>query len=58
MPVDGETTIEHRYYISSSDGTASKLLSGSEAHWGIENSLHWRSLNALDESRIRKGPGG
>jgi predicted transposase YbfD/YdcC len=37
--VYGETTIEHCYYISSSDGTASKLLSGSRKHWGIENSL-------------------
>jgi predicted transposase YbfD/YdcC len=40
--VDFDPTIEHRYYISSSDGTASKLLSGSRKHWGIENSLHWR----------------
>jgi predicted transposase YbfD/YdcC len=57
--VDGETTVEHRYYISSSDGTASKLLNGSRKHWGIENSLHWRLdiAYASDESRIRKGHG-
>jgi len=57
--VDGKTTIEHRYYISSSDSTASKLLSASRSHWGIENSLHWRLDIAFreDESRIRKGYG-
>ena len=55
----GETTIEHRYYISSSDGTASKLLNASRQHWGIENSLHWSLDIAFreDESRIRKGHG-
>ena len=40
--VNEETTIEHRYYISSSNGTASKLLRDKRSHWGIENSLHWR----------------
>lgn len=57
--VDGETTIEHRYYISSSDNSASELLNASRKHWGIENSLHWR-LDIVfreDESRIRKGYG-
>lgn len=59
MPVDGKTTIEHRYYISSSDGTASKLLSASRSHWFMPNSLHWRLDIAFreDESRIRKGYG-
>jgi len=57
--VDGKTTIEHRYYISSSDNSASKLLNASREHWGIENSLHWRLDIAFreDESRIRKGHG-
>jgi predicted transposase YbfD/YdcC len=56
---DGETTIEHRYYISSSDETASKLFRSRRKHWGIENSLHWRLDIAFreDESRIRKGYG-
>jgi len=55
----GETTIEHRYYIGSSDDTASKLLNASRKHWGIENSLHWILDIAFreDESRIRKGHG-
>jgi len=62
--INEETTIEHRYYISSTNrrtkGRAANLLNGSRMHWGIENSLHWRLDIAFreDESRIRKGPGG
>ncbi|EDN69070.1 transposase, IS4 [Beggiatoa sp. PS] len=37
-----KTTIEHRYYISSTMATAAYLLNSSREHWGIENSLHWR----------------
>jgi len=57
--VKEKTTIEHRYYISSTVGTAAYLLNGSREHWGIENSLHWRLDIAFreDESRIRKGNG-
>jgi len=40
--VNEKTTIEHRYYISSSVETAAILLNASRMHWGIENSLHWR----------------
>jgi len=59
ITVDDKTTIEHRYYISSSDSCASKLLNASREHWAIENSLHWRLDIAFreDESRIRKGHG-
>ena len=58
--VKEETTIEHRYYISSTESSAENLLCASREHWGIENSLHWRLDIAFreDESRIRKGPGG
>jgi len=54
-----ETTIEHRYYISSTKDTAASLLNASRMHWGIENSLHWRLDIAFreDDSRIRKGHG-
>jgi predicted transposase YbfD/YdcC len=57
--VKDKTTIEHRYYISSTSGTASDDLDSSREHWGIENSLHWRLDIAFreDESRIRKGNG-
>jgi len=57
--VKEKTTIEHRYYISSTKESAANLLNGSRMHWGIENSLHWRLDIAFreDESRIRKGNG-
>jgi len=57
--VKEETTIEHRYYISSATSTAANLLNASREHWGIETSLHWRLDIAFreDESRIRKGNG-
>jgi predicted transposase YbfD/YdcC len=57
--VNNETTIEPRYYISSSVETAEYFLNASRKHWGIENSLHWKLDIAFreDESRIRKGNG-
>jgi len=57
--VKNETTIEHRYYISSTENDAENLLHASREHWGIETSLHWRLDIAFreDESRIRKGNG-
>lgn len=56
---NGKTTIEHRYYISSSENSASKRLNASREHWFMPNSLHWRLDIAFreDESRIRKGHG-
>lgn len=49
-------TYDRRFYISSSEASASLLLNASRKHWGIENSLHW-TLDVTfreDESRIRK----
>ncbi|MEK8019550.1 MAG: hypothetical protein VSS75_021970, partial [Candidatus Parabeggiatoa sp.] len=37
--VKEETTIEHRYYISSAENIAESLLNASREHWGIETSL-------------------
>lgn len=39
--VKGVTTIENRYYISSTDSNAEKHLFYSRNHWAIENNLHW-----------------
>jgi predicted transposase YbfD/YdcC len=50
-------TVERRYYISSLNTSAEKMLKAIRSHWGIENSLHWildMSFNE-DYSRIRKG---
>jgi predicted transposase YbfD/YdcC len=58
--VDGETSCEYRYYISSLPAEEpEKLLACIRGHWGVENNLHW-CLDvsfADDERRIRKGHG-
>ena len=54
--VQGKTTIETRYYISSLLNDAQKLGESIRSHWEIENSLHWL-LDAgfrEDDCRIRK----
>ncbi len=56
--VDGETSSEYRYYISSMPASnASGLLGYIRDHWGVENSLHWCLDISFreDECRIRQG---
>ena len=53
---DKGTTEGSRYYISSLDGSAERLLETVRRHWGIENGLHW-TLDVTfgeDQCRIRK----
>ena len=54
--LNGQTTSETRYYITSLADDAKKLLQTARSHWGIENSLHWVLDVAMgeDDSRIRK----
>ena len=54
--VDGKTTVETRYYISSLQNDAELFGQSVRSHWGIENSLHWILDVALneDDCRIRK----
>ena len=61
--VDGRTSVEQRYYISSRSGTethAAKHLGHIiRQHWAIENRLHWVLDMAFDEDRcrVRRGQG-
>lgn len=54
--VDGKTTVETRYFISSLEDNAKQFANSVRSHWGIENSLHWVLDVALkeDDCRMRK----
>jgi len=53
--INGKTTTETRYFLSSLKPGAKTIMHAIRAHWGIENKLHW-VLDAQfneDQSRIR-----
>lgn len=54
--VNGKTTVETRYYISSLSNNATIFGQSVRSHWGVENSLHWVLDVALneDDCKIRK----
>ena len=53
------TSVKRRYFISSLESNAKRLLHAVRTYWGIENKLHWVLDLAFreDESRVRKGNG-
>jgi predicted transposase YbfD/YdcC len=54
-----QTTVTRRYFISSLESDAERLLQAVRGHWGIENQVHW-VLDIVfreDDCRIRKGNG-
>jgi predicted transposase YbfD/YdcC len=53
------TSVKRRYFISSLESNAKRLLCAVRTYWGIENKLHWVLDLAFreDESRVRKGNG-
>lgn len=48
-----ETSLEHRYYLTSHTADAALLAGLIRGHWGIENKLHWVLDMAFDEDRCR-----
>lgn len=55
--INGDQSIENRFYISSRLLSASEALDASRGHWSIENELHWVLDVAFreDECRVRAG---
>lgn len=54
--VDGKTSVERRFFISSLPADAKSIALAVRAHWQIENALHW-TLDVVfneDQSRVRK----
>jgi len=55
--LDGKTTVERRYYLSSLKLDVAAFARAVRGHWGVENKLHW-VLDVCfgeDQSRARTG---
>ena len=53
--IDGNTTEETRYYITSEEGfSACYYNSLVRGHWGIENKLHWH-LDVTFKTLVEQG---
>ena len=55
--INGKTSFERRFYISSLPGDAERIARAVRAHWAVENSLHWCMDVAFadDQMRVRTG---
>jgi len=54
--IGDEVEVQDRYFISSLESNAEKILRAKRSYWGIENRLHWVLDIAFNEdhSRVRK----
>jgi predicted transposase YbfD/YdcC len=55
--VEGKTSRERHFYISSLPADAAKIAHAVRSHWSVENQLHW-SLDVQfndDQTRVRRG---
>lgn len=57
LELKDKTTWDARFYITSINSDAKKLMNVVRKHWGVENSLQWTLDMTFreDESRIRVG---
>jgi len=57
--IEGQVSIERRYFISSLPGVAEPIARAIRAHWQVENGCHWVLDMTFreDDSRIRRGDG-
>lgn len=51
--INGKTTTEHRFYISSLSPDAARMNRSVRAHWRVENSLHWCMDVAFGDDQMR-----
>ena len=51
--IQGKTSVERRFYLSSLPADAARLLTAIRAHWAIENRLHWCMDVAFADDQMR-----
>jgi len=56
--MNGKTSVEDRYYISSLKPDAKRQLELSRGHWEIENKLHWSLDVVFAEDKLQKKDNG